>query len=104
VCSSDLATGIVGMTISGRSPQGSFDPEAVVEATHAFWNEWELATAVALNIGPLGASAGNIVQIAAPKVQYREISYGDRNGQLTYQIPIALAMNAGDDELTITIT
>lgn len=96
--------GIVGVEITGRQPQGSFDPEAVTEATAPFWNQWELATQLALNIGPIGSTSGNIIQIAAPKVQYKEIGYGDREGILTYQVPFGLAMNAGDDEVAITIT
>ncbi|MEM5790330.1 MAG: hypothetical protein AAGU11_23665, partial [Syntrophobacteraceae bacterium] len=71
---------------------------------YAFWNKWETAAVAAMNIGPLGATSGNIITIAAPKVQEREVGYGDREGTLTYQIPLAFAMNAGDDELTITIT
>ncbi|MEN6477855.1 MAG: phage tail tube protein, partial [Rectinema sp.] len=96
--------GIVGFEITGRSPQGSFDPEATTEATNPFWAKWEAADALALAVGPIGATAGNIINIGAPKLQYRELSYGDRDGTLTYTIPFALAMNAGDDELTITLT
>jgi hypothetical protein len=80
--------GIMECMITGRSPQGSFDPEAVLEATHPFWGNWEDATSLALSI-------------AAPKVQYKDPTYGDRDGILTYSIPFAMAGDAGDDELTI---
>ncbi len=98
------ATGIVGFEITGREPQGSLDPEAVTEATHPFWGNWESAAAVALVLGPIGTASGNIVQVNAPKMQYKEVTYGDRNGIVSYSVPFALAMNSGDDELTITIT
>ncbi|MEN6485541.1 MAG: phage tail tube protein [Syntrophobacteraceae bacterium] len=98
------ASGIAGFEITGRTPRGSFDPEAVAESTCPFWSRWENAAAQPLAIGPIGAAPGNILSIAAPKVQYREIDYGDRDGLLTYRVPFALAMNSGDDELTITIT
>lgn len=102
--SMNAATGLVGFEITDRNPVGSFDPEVVTEATYAFWNKWETAAQQALNLGPIGSTSGNIVQIAAPKVQPSDMSYGDRDGNLIYQIPIALSQNAGDDELTITIT
>jgi len=100
----NAATGIVGFDVTERNPQGSIDPETVTEAAGSFWSNWESAAALALNIGPIGATAGNIVQVAAPKVQYRDMTYADRNGVMTYAVPFALAMNAGDDELSITIT
>jgi hypothetical protein len=93
--------GIMECMITGRSPQGSFDPEAVLEATHPFWGNWEDATSLALSIGPIGSTAGNKISIAAPKVQYKDPTYGDRDGILTYSIPFAMAGDAGDDELTI---
>ena len=102
--SMNSATGLVGYEITGRDPQGSFDPETVTEAVNPFWARWESAAAQALAIGPIGSASGNIISVAAPKLQFKDMSYGDRDGVLTYQVPFALAMNAGDDELTITIT
>lgn len=98
------ANGIASFEITARSPQGSIDPEVVAEETYAFWQKWEEAAAAALNLGPLGAVSGNIVTIAAPKVQHKDQTYSDRDGMLAYSIPFALAGNAGDDELVITIT
>ena len=98
------ASGITEWLITGRDPNGSFDPEAVLEATEDFWAKWESAEAFALALGPIGSDAGNIIEVDAPAMQYKEIAYGDRNGLLTYQIPFGLAMNTGDDELQITIT
>lgn len=98
------ATGILEQIITGREPQGSFDPEVATEATHPFWANWAAATAQALNIGPIGSTSGNIVTVAAPKLQPADLSYTDRNGIIAYQYGFALAMNSGDDELTITIT
>ncbi len=100
----NAATGIVGFEITGREPQGSFDPEAVSEATHPFWGNWESAAATALTLGPIGTVPGNTIQVNAPKMQYKEVSYSDRKGLIAYTVPFDLAMNNGDDELTITIT
>ncbi|MEM5789840.1 MAG: phage tail tube protein, partial [Syntrophobacteraceae bacterium] len=76
--SMNASTGVLGFSVVGREPQGSCDPEAVTEATYAFWNKRETAAVAAMNIGPLGATSGNIITIAAPKVQEREVGYGDR--------------------------
>lgn len=98
------ASGIVEQIITGRTPQGSLDPETVTEATHGFWTAWAAGTSYALNIGPIGSTAGNIITIDAPVIQYRDITYGDRDGILTYSIPFQMSGNSGDDELVITFT
>lgn len=98
------SAGIVEQVITGRDTKGSFNPLAVLEATHPFWANWNASTQLALNLGPIGATSGNIVTITAPKAQYMELNYGDRNGELTYDVPMRLAQNTGDDELSIVIT
>ena len=98
------ATGLLEWLLTGRKPSGSLDPEAVLEATYPFWARWAAGTQVALNLGPIGATSGNIITVTAPKLQFQEINYADRSGQLAYDIPFSLAMNAGDDELVITFT
>jgi len=100
----NTVTGLREIMITGRKPGGSLDPETVTEASYAFWNKWGNASVAALNIGPIGSTSGNIITITAPKMQYKEVGYGDREGILTYQVPFQLAMNSGDDELKITIT
>jgi hypothetical protein len=52
----------------------------------------------------VGTTAGNVIEITAPAAQYKDITYGDRDGQLAYTIPLALGMVNGDDELQITFT
>jgi hypothetical protein len=97
----NYSEGIKEFTITNRRPGGSFDPESVTEATHPFWADWAAANAKALNVGPLGSTAGNKITITAPKLQLDEISYGDREGTATYEIPFRLAQDSGDDELEI---
>jgi hypothetical protein len=98
------ATGLTEIILTGRKPRGSLDPETVTEATLAWWNKWETAAQSALVCGPIGSTSGNIITINAPKVQQDSMGYGSRGNILTYEIPILFAMNAGDDEFTITIT
>jgi len=102
--SMNSASGLTEILITERDPGGSFDPEAVIEATYPFWAKWAAATTIALNLGPIGSTAGNIITITAPKMQLNDLTYGDRNGILTYDVPFSLAGNSGDDELVITIT
>lgn len=96
-------SGMQEIYITGREPGGSFDPEAVLEATHPFWSTWESAGTATLNVGPVGSVAGNKLQIAASGLQYRDIGYGDRDGVLTYGVGFSLSGD-GDDELTITFS
>jgi len=100
----NAATGIEEFFISGRTPKGSLDPEAVLEATKSFWADWRAGTAQTFNVGPVGSASGNIIEINCPKAQIEKMAYGDRDGRLTYEIPLHLAGNAGDDEVTITFT
>lgn len=102
--SMNAATGLVEWLITGRDPNGSFDPEAVTEATEDFWAKWEAAEELELALGPIGGTPGNIITLGAPKMQYRDLSYADRNGQLAYNITFGLAGDNGDDEISITFS
>lgn len=100
------ATAVKELLITGWPDRGgSFDPEAVLEATHPFFANWLSATQAAMTIA-VGATGGNICTITAPKVQYRQINPGDRDGLYVYEIPIRLAksVDAGDDEISIAFT
>lgn len=92
--------GIAGFEITARRPQGSFDPEAVLESTHPFWDNWANAPALALNLS-LGTLSGNRFAIEAPALQYRDIASSDKDGRILYQVPFTLAMSSGDDEFGI---
>jgi hypothetical protein len=52
----------------------------------------------------VGASAGNILTITAPKVILDAVNSADREGIRVDEIPFRLAQNAGDDELTLNFT
>lgn len=98
-------TGIARIRISDRSPIGSFNPDAVVEATHPFWGDWEAGTLRALAF-IIGATAGNIVTITAPKCFSTGPGYEDDSGVVKYNIPFQLIANdsSGDNELSIAFT
>ncbi len=98
--SANAAQGVVGFLITDRESKGSIDPEAVDIATHDFWGEFEGGTQVAL-AATIGAVAGARIDFTAPKVQYEDISWQDREDTRTYGLPMNFAQNAGDDELKI---
>lgn len=101
--STNLSGGHINALITGRAPAGSFDPEGVLKATEDIFSDWENQTQVAL-AAVLGATAGNICTISAPKCQYGDIGLNDLDGMLAYAAPFVMNRNTGDDELSIAFT
>lgn len=99
----NAAEGYGEVKISGRTAQGSMDPEATLVATHDFWSDWEDGTQMALSI-VVGSVAGNIATFTAPKVVYREFNEGERDGIYTLDLPFTAARNIGDDEVSLAMT
>jgi hypothetical protein len=98
------ASGYLSTIITGREPNGSFDPEMVTVATHDFYGRWRAGTTGALVIGDVGATQYNRVKITAPKLQYRKVSDSDRGGIAIADTSFLLAASAGDDEIKITFS
>ena len=99
----NAASGYGACSILGRNASGSFDPEATLVATNPWFTAYKNATAQSMSFH-VGATAGNIVTVTMPKVVYRDISEGDRNGIYTYNLGFTAAQNAGDDEISIVVT
>lgn len=97
--------GVKGYAVTGRNPEGSLTVEAVLRATSNadFLSYFDARTLKALSMA-LGATAGNIVTITAPKCYLRAPVVGDRDGIRTFEIPFQAARDSGDDEYTITLT
>lgn len=89
--------------ITNRAPVLTIDPELVLVATENFFADLRAGTEGALSM-VLGATAGNICTITAPKVQYTNASPGSRNGLRTLGIDCQLNRNSGDDELSLAFT
>lgn len=90
-----------GAIIVGRAPKVSFDPEAVLEASHPFWGN--LSSGAELTFGvKVGAAKGNTVQFDAPNVQYTGLGYGNRNSQRTYDVSANVARQNGNDEVKVS--
>ena len=95
------AYGIYGVVISDRAPTGSIDPEAFLESDYALFAKFKAGTPAVLDLGPLGSDNGNIIRIYAPKVQVTDYNFGDRDGILTYDLPLKFCEDSGDDEIRI---
>ena len=101
--SANVSGGHVNAMVTGRAPSGSFDPEAVLKATDDVFGDWESGAQLPLSVR-IGQRAGNICTITAPKCQYSDLGFGDRDGLLSYDAPFRLARDAGDDEISIVFT
>ena len=101
--SANVSGGHVNAMVTGRAPSGSFDPEAVLKATDDVFGDWENGAQLPLSVR-IGQRAGNICTITAPKCQYADLGFGDRDGLLSYDAPFRLARDAGDDEISIVFS
>ncbi|MDE0331594.1 MAG: phage tail tube protein [Nitrospinae bacterium] len=101
--SANASGGHVNALVTGRAPSGSFDPEAVLKATDDVFADWESGAQLPLKV-QIGHKAGNICTITAPKCQYTDMGFSDREGLLTYDTPFRLARDEGDDEISIVFT
>ena len=97
------AQGFLSAVITERLATLKLNPEDVLIATHDFWDDWEAGTLVALS-ATLGATAGNILTITAPKAQYGKVGQGERKGFATHEIEGIFRRNSGDDELSLAFT
>lgn len=94
------ATGIAGIAITNRAGTGSFNPEAVVNATYNFWQDWINSTLRQIS-AQVGSATGNKLLVTLPKVALDQIREAEREGILVFEIPFSLAFNAGDDEVSL---
>jgi len=94
------ATGVAGIAITNRAGTGSFNPEAVVNATYNFWADWINSTLRQIS-AQVGSATGNKLLVTLPKVALDQIREAEREGILVFEIPFSLAFNAGDDEVSL---
>lgn len=89
--------------IVDREPTLSFDPEEVLVAANDFFGQWRSGVEAAFT-ATIGATAGNTIEVTAPKVQFIEVSPEDREGISALGIKAQLNRNAGNDEYQTQIT
>lgn len=98
------ASGYFSALLTDRNPTGKIDPEAMLVATYDIYGKWKSGSAGALSLGAVGATNFNKYTITAPKCVYTGVSEGDRVGIVTNETSFNLAMNTGDDEISISFT
>lgn len=106
VPSANDPTGFKRSHIVDRNPVGSFDSEKVENATFGstLIGRWVTGTTGALSVA-LGATAGNIITIAAAVIQITQVTPGDREGIGTDQVQYAiLGTPDSDAEYSIAFT
>lgn len=99
------ADGYGTMILTGRDPNGSFDPAATLVATHDFLGKFEAGTTGDITTGAIGGTAGNIWTLTLVDTYYTNITPGDRNGVRTYTVPFSVTDEASADaELSLAFT
>ncbi|MFM0192418.1 phage tail tube protein [Paraburkholderia strydomiana] len=94
--------GYEGAEINDRKPAGKITMQLGSVADHDWWSSAKDAL-----LGPLtithGKTAGNIVQLDAPKVQLTDPSYTDQDSKVMLDATLTVNPAAGNDELIITV-
>lgn len=86
---------------SGRKPTGTAVVQAASLATVNWFSIAKAHTKDALHVQH-GGTAGNIVEIDAPKVQIGRLTQGQTDGIANYSLPLMLVPDSGNDELILT--
>lgn len=98
-----VASGYKSCLITDSESIFSFDPETETVATHDYHGLMVAGTEASMSVA-IGASAGNICTITAPKCQYTKVGPGDRDGISVFSVEGKFNRNAGNDELVFTFT
>lgn len=97
----NAADGYGEVVITSRDTNGSFDPEAVLVATHDFHGNWRDGDSMALTTGVIGGTQYNRFRVDMPAVYYRSVAPADRDGKRTYSMAFGAAESTTDDEVSI---
>lgn len=96
---------ITPYVIGDYNPTGGLNPEVVALSTFDVRQNWLDKNGLPLSMGPIGADAGNRLQITAPRTQLRAPGLGVRNLYRIYDLTIGLKVTpALDDFLTLDFT
>jgi len=95
--------GYKGFAVTGRQATATINPETFAVGTYDLFTDWLNATLRQLSV-VVGATAGSIMTVTLPKCEVDDVRQGDRDGIETWEIPLSLAYNTGDDEVQIVFT
>jgi len=96
-------TGWIHSYIAARETKATIDPEIQLVATDDVISKLKGGTTGAFSL-VAGSAVGNIITITGPKVQIVEAPSGERNGAVTRDVTLRFLRDAGDDDLSITLT
>lgn len=92
--------GYRGVRITSRAPSGGIDPEATLLSNFDFWSKLKNSTEMQFTM-KVGQTAGNIVLFNAPRVQYTNLTYQNRDDLRVYDAGLKFARKNGNDEFVI---
>lgn len=106
----DMANSLVYRNLIGsesielpdRQPTGSFVMELESVATKDWFTTIKNGTLGALSVVH-GKTAGNIVELSAPKVQVLDPSFSDSDGIVMLSTKLDIQPNTGNDEFVLTV-
>lgn len=97
--------GYGNVLVTDRDPTLTLQRHAELVATIDPWNDLRNSTERAFVSGNLGATAGNIVNLNANQMHYRDIAPGESENVRTESFPFGLHESAsGDDQFEIVFT
>ena len=92
------ANGVYGFMITGRKPVGSFDPMAPTVAVQDFFGAL-VGNTTGTGSFQLSNQYGT-VQLLFNSVQYTDVAYADKNGLMTFNVPLRYN-GTGNDSVII---
>lgn len=99
----NASSGFAHAVIVDIDPVLSFDLEAELVASNDIYGAWLAGTEAAVSL-VLGSGAGKEITFTIPKLQYREIPEGDRDGLQIYDAVGQCNHSSGDDAVAIAVT
>jgi len=94
------ASGVAYFHTLDAMPMLSIDPEAQKVADYDFYGLWAASTEAAISL--VAQNATDKCTIAIPKLQYREVSEGERGGKFIYDVNGQCNQSSGNDSVTFT--
>ena len=98
----DATGGIAYAMITDIAPALSLDPEADLVAGYDYFGVWLAGTEAAVSLAITDGT--DTVTFTIPKVQYKEIKEGDRDGIQIYDITGQCNHSSGNDSVKLAVT
>jgi hypothetical protein len=94
------ASGVAYFYTPDAKPMLSIDPEAQKVADYDFYGLWAASTEAAILL--IAKNATDQCTISIPKLQYREVTEGERTGKFIYEINGQCNHSSGNDAVSFT--